>query len=373
MLGRGASMLRLTHPTGIAARGRRTLDWHLSRRCRLAVAFVMLAVVHPATLPRVAGAQIARLPPTHDEVTGTVEPLANASDIAKGLEDRSFELAVPPTTPEEGEVDAAAPAKTIPGAKPGIWQRTWFDAVWLAPGGATGMGMLDVSTSLMLAFPMLTRESPLLLTPGFALHELSGPAAPDVPAQLYDATLEIRWLRPLGPRWTMDLAVAPGVFSDFERSSGDSLRIPGRGLGVFTLSPTTKLLAGVAFPDRQDVGLLPVGGMLWTPNDDTAFEIIMPRPRIARRFLYDPCLEWWGYVAGEFGGGQWSVVRDSGADDTLSYFDLRLVVGLERRAGAHHKLWIEAGYVFDRQLEYAESDTETDLDDTALVRGGLAF
>ena len=152
---------------------------------------------------------------------------------------------------------------------------------------------------------------------------------------MYDARLGFSLLRPVGDRWFMNLSVTPVVASDFKADQSSALRITGSGIGIYQWSPTTKIVLGVVYLDRQDVSLLPAAGVIWTPNEDWRFELVAPRPRIAWRLgqcaaMY--CVEHWAYLGFEFGGGEWAIVRDSGAHDLVTMRDYRFLLGIERKA-----------------------------------------
>jgi hypothetical protein len=133
------------------------------------------------------------------------------------------------------------------------------------------------------------------------------------------------------------------------------------------------VLLGVAYLDREDVAALPVAGIIYKPCDDVRYEMIFPRPRYARRF-YQACdrEDWW-YIAGEFGGGSWSVERASGAHDVLTLNDWRLLLGVESKLNGGVGKKLEVGYVFARELEYKSSPTVFELDSAFLVRVGVTY
>lgn len=270
-----------------------------------------------------------------------------------------------------------APVDTLesrpPGVKAGPLQQVRLTNTWLASGGASGLGMYDVGLQATIAFPFFTRESPMILTPGFGAHFLDGPEITDLPSRVYDAFLEIRWLRPITHWLTADLAVTPGVYSDFQANTGEEFRLTGRGLALIDSNPVTKWVLGVAYVNRTNVRLLPVAGVIWTPADFAKIELIMPQPRIALKL--NPCGtgEWWGYVGGEFGGGMWAIERDFGAPDRVTYNDLRLLVGIEKRNYVGSSLRAEVGYVFDRKLIYDSDPTKIRLDDTVSLRVVAAY
>lgn len=292
---------------------------------------------------------------------------------------------LPDLVPPETEMEILSPPLELappdpdrpPDARDGVFQKLLFHYTWLAPGGSGGLGISDVALKTVLAFPIPSRDWPLIVTPGFTARFLEGPAVTDLPPRLYDATVQFRSMRRLTPRWAMDVAVTPGVYSDFEQSTDEALRITGYGAAMFTWTSTTKLLFGVAYLDREDLRVLPIGGILWTPNPDLVIEAAVPRPRIARR-LY--CtgqsteeIQDWAYIAGELGGGTWAIQRADGRNDAVTYTDYRVMLGVERRRLGGLDCQLEIGYVFGRTLEYRSQASDIDLDGTVMVRGGLTY
>jgi hypothetical protein len=242
-----------------------------------------------------------------------------------------------------------------------------------------------VDLRMVLGFPFPTDTRPLLVTPGFGQHYLDGPNSPDLPEQLYDAWVEFRIPRQISPEWAIDLAVAPGIYSDFEVSTSEALRITGRAIGVYTRSPTTQLVLGVVYLDRRDVSILPAGGIIYTPNEDTRFELVAPKPRIARRYSVTETfagdggpagafpIEWWWYIAGEFGGDQWAIERTPGVVDRLTYRDFRAILGTERKQLGGIYARIEAGYIFGREIEFESATPSFEPSDTFMLRGEVSY
>jgi hypothetical protein len=111
---------------------------------------------------------------------------------------------------------------------------------------------------------------------------------------------------------------------------------------------------------------------LWRPNDDTRGDLVFPSPKLAHRLTTIGLTQWWGYVAGEFGGGTWSVERASGTGDTADYSDLRLLGGLEWVHGSGAKFHCEIGYVFGRKVRFA-GGPDFQPTDTLLLRAGFAY
>ena len=282
-----------------------------------------------------------------------------------------------------GAADASEPdPDEPPGSRPGVFQKVSFLSTWLATGvGPDDFGVLDLELWSDFGFPCPTRQWPLAVTPGFGVHFFDGAIGADLPGAVYDAYVEFRWLPRLSPRIKLDLGVTPGWYSDFRQGSSDALRIGGHGAAMITWGPTLKLVAGLAYLDRKDVEFLPLGGLIWTPNADTRFELVSPRPRIARRIDHRSAgsVTWswsqedWVYVAGEFGGGAWAIRRAGAIDDFITYHDYRILLGVERKRIGGFSARIEVGYVFGRKLQYDGRTPDVEPDDTLLVRGGLTY
>ncbi len=281
-----------------------------------------------------------------------------------------------PSVPAVSSPDPA-PADLPRGTRPGVFQKLLFEASWLPRDGTEGFGFDTLELKTVLGLPCPTREYPLLITPGFAVHYLQGPAAITLPPQLYDAYVELRWLGHLVPRLGYDVAVTPAVDSDFRQSSSHALRVTGHGIAAWTCSPTITLVLGADYLDRTDVPLLPVAGLVWKPNDDAKFELVFPQPKISHRVYWNgvrnPGVEDWVYIGGELGGGTWAIQRADGASDVLNYRDLRAFLGIERKAFGHISPRFEVGYVFYRKLELDQAQTDFVPTNTLMVRGALAY
>jgi hypothetical protein len=253
-------------------------------------------------------------------------------------------------------------------------QRVILTETWLASeDNPQSMGVNDVEVKTALALPVGCLATPLILTPGFGAHYFNGPIAPDVPAHTYEAYLDIRWMRQVSQCVGIDVAVTPGWYSDFEQSNSDALRIGARGIALISVSPTFQIALGAVYLDRDDVPLLPLGGVIWAPHEDLRLELTAPRPKVARRVYACGDVCHWVYLAGEFGGGSWAVERATGAEDVLNYRDYRAILGWERTSVCGWSGRVEAGYVFNREIEYQSAPASFEVDDTFMLRAELSF
>jgi hypothetical protein len=241
----------------------------------------------------------------------------------------------------------------------------------------------DSDLALAFAFPNFFHSGqPLYLLPSFSLHQWAGPRPPataDLPALAYSAFLDSGWQSDPAQILGAELGLRVGMFSDFETATSDSLRIQGRGIGRLRVTPRVTLKGGIVYLDRNRVKMLPAFGVLWQPNPDTRFDLFFPEPKLAHYLATIGTADTWWYVAGYYGGGNWTVKRTSGSNESIDINDIRLVLGWEwgrndqmregRRVG-----FFEVGYVFDRELLFKESPVDNlDLQDNFMVRAGIGF
>jgi hypothetical protein len=235
-----------------------------------------------------------------------------------------------------------------------------------------GLGINDVELSASFNLPFLyNRQTPLTVTPGFAVHYWNGPATDaatgyaDMPAQTFDAYLDTTWNPRVNPWFGGEFDVRVGVYSDFRAAASWSMiRIPSKGMAVVSLSPSLTLKAGIWYLDRVRYKLLPTGGLVWTPNPDTRVDILFPNPRFTQRFSIMGNTEWWWYFSGDYGGGTWTIKRPDNTitpsvyvnPDLVDYNDIRIALGLEFKRPAGFTGWFEAGYAFNRELVYRSGD-----------------
>ncbi len=253
---------------------------------------------------------------------------------------------------------------------------------WVTGGGdASDLGINDFDFSAAMAFPnFMFSTQPLYVVPSFSLHLWSGPESPhDLPANAYSAFLDFGWgtdpRKPLGG----EVGVRMGAFTDFNTMNSTSWRILGQGLIRLQTTPTVALRGGVIYINRNDLKLLPAFGLLWTPNSQTRFDIFFPKPKLSQRLTTLGNYDVWWYIAGEYGGGSWTIQREAGFSDRVDINDLRLILGAEwgqstllqqgRRVG-----FFEAGWVTNREVWYvATPGDRMKPSDAFMLRVGVNY
>ncbi len=250
------------------------------------------------------------------------------------------------------------------------------------------LGITRLELSSTFAMPLFGNvETPLLVTPGFAFNWLDGPLSdpadvprgPDLPPRLYDAYLDFAWYPRVNQWLGGELGFRTGVWSDFNHVTTDSVRFLGRGLASVSLTPQLDILFGVVYLDRLKVKILPAGGVYWRPTPEWDAYLVFPNPKVRKYWANVANTKVYWYVAGEYGGGSWTVDRPAAGvnpaiGDQVDINDIRVLGGIEWETQTKIRGRVEAGYVWDRELVFRSNDPPPfGLNDTVMLRAGIDF
>ncbi len=264
------------------------------------------------------------------------------------------------------------PPQKLTSHKSGFFQLFSLSAAWFGNANdPDDLGGTEIEAFLTVALPAPIVEWPLLITPGMNTTFIDGPTVTDLPTRLYFTYVDFTWVPVIINRWKGLLAVAPSVYGDFDTGE---FRLTGKALAIYDWIPgRLQLIGGILYLNRDNVRLLPAGGLIWTPADWTRFELLFPKPKLAVRIGAMPGVEDWIFTTAEFGGNTWPIVRDSGLEDSVTYLDYRLIVGFERKLNGGAGYRLEGGYVFGRNITFGSGLGDFDPQNTILIRGVITF
>ncbi|HEY1067287.1 MAG TPA: DUF6268 family outer membrane beta-barrel protein [Pirellulales bacterium] len=272
-----------------------------------------------------------------------------------------------------GDFYVAQPQEPLARQALKMFVRNTFRTTYLpAPSGADRIEMLDIEGNNSVAMPWSKPENAFVLTPGFGVHMWQGPEAIPVPGTLYDFYMDVLWRFTLRDRWSIDLAVTPGAYSDLDHGE-DAFRLMARGAVSYQLNPQFQLTAGAAYLNIASVKVLPIVGFVWEPRDNIRIEALAPQPKLFYRVAQYGEQSGWAYLSGEFSGGQWAITMPDGDVDKLSYQDFRVLGGFEWRMSNRVRAYAEGGYAFGRKLRLVEADQELDIEDSFVFRVGTFY
>ncbi|MCO8122692.1 hypothetical protein NHH03_13170 [Stieleria sp. TO1_6] len=252
--------------------------------------------------------------------------------------------------------------------------------------GSDDADSLQVNTTdVALAFAcpnFLFSNQPLFIAPSFSLHLWDGPnssTGADLPGETYDAFLGFDWHSDPNQILGAEIGVSVGGYSEFGVFDSDSILVKGRGLGTFRLTPASTFKLGIIYYDRVKTKMLPAGGILWRPSPTCRADIFFPEPKLGHYVSTLGTNDVWWYIAGDYGGGSWTIDRADGRGDQVDVNDIRLTTGFEwgptaRMRAGQRTAFLEFGYVTDRELVYRYNPQDgISLDDTWMFRVGIGY
>ena len=241
-------------------------------------------------------------------------------------------------------------------------------------GDSNELGIRTFDLLGTFAVPFGSMDHVLSFTPYMRMDQLNANPSLDVPDALYDTGVKAFWKKVQSERFTTMVLFTPSVRSDFQ-SREQAFKLFGMVLLQWQIVPQKlSMTGGAIYTGRQDFPMLPAMGLYWTPSPLWKLDIQFPSPRLSRRLLKDgDKSETWAYLSGVFGGNTWAVTRAGGATDQLTISDLRLVTGIEYVQCENRGFFLEAGYVFNRSMEYTNVPVQRDLDAAMMMRAGVSF
>jgi len=256
-----------------------------------------------------------------------------------------------------------------------------LDLGYIAPADAdNGYGELELF-ELDLEVPYaspLANGNVFTFTPQFNTRLFNGPSTPPplpgFPNDLYrfGADFEYSILNP-GGRWSGELGFNPSINTDFEQSlSGDAINWDARGVAYYKASPMLTVALGALYWDRVDDRILPYAGVIITPNDRLELRLVFPDPRISYFIGHIWNKPTWVYARAEYNVEAYEVEVPAGRGNQVELEDWRVLIGARKEQG-WGDTFLEAGWVFDRSVEYAGPAPGFDVQDAFIFRGGVRF
>jgi hypothetical protein len=259
-----------------------------------------------------------------------------------------------PPPPEASHATALAPTYELPATV--IDETEWDEPPlpgtrisFATLGAGTGFSTtsFDINRTWLLGY---SDGPPLSITPGWGMHFWGDGVGLGLPARVYDLYVDMQWTPWTGDQWSLSVGLTPGLYSDFSHAGGDMFQLTGWIIGNWQFEPEWQLVLGAAYVRQLQTTLVPVGGLIWTPDENHRLELVFPKPKYAVRYRENESGSLWWFVAGQLGGGAWSVADGPNNDALVAYSDLRLAVGVEKFCVNGHEWSVELSYAFDRQL-----------------------
>ncbi|MCC7422856.1 MAG: hypothetical protein IT428_21480 [Planctomycetaceae bacterium] len=195
--------------------------------------------------------------------------------------------------------------------------------------------------------------------------------------QFYRIGWDFEVASPLNGPWSYQLAFNPSINSDFEQSiTRDAWNFDGRAILFYRPNPQFMWALGAGFWDRVNDRIIPYAGVVWTPDDRWEFRLVFPEPRISF-FLGTPHgVATWAYVRGEYHVEAYETELQypfgGGYREKMEIKDWRLLVGIRKDTGRIGS-FLEGGWVFDREVDFAHGTPDFDIKDGFILRAGIRY
>ena len=270
------------------------------------------------------------------------------------------------------EADALSSFFTAPTTRrAGFFQQIRGMGEYIPNVGERRSGMTTFGGSVRFAFPFPDAEHPLMITPHFSWTDLSTAQALEPifgeKVGLYTGGLKAELYAPLSPCFLLNAGFGASWNSDLKSSSSDALRLTGQVVGIFKMCGTARIILGASYQNIANWRVVPIFGIGWRPDDDSYIDATFPRAKAARRITWMQGLPeaengdspYWIYATGELTGNRWSISPDGplrddwGTKALVTYYDYRILGGIEKRLAGDVNWAVEGGLVFSRHLEYA--------------------
>ncbi len=262
------------------------------------------------------------------------------------------ELAVPPSIPRRPPIG---------------WRAEWITD----PDSGLATSQVDATVPLLGPFG----KPPPLIKIGFGYTNLFGADSFGLPQDLFEYSIGMTWVRPINDRWTLLTITGATMATDNENRSSDAWQFRGGLLALWKYGPNWTWTLGAIATGREDLPVIPAVGAVWNPNPSVRFDLTFPQPKVNYLLRDHGANQHWLFAGFGINGTTWAYQRGSDVDDRLTYRDLRVMVGWERRPTATARLPFpvgrtiraEVGLAFAREFEYFNDTFQQPLDSSFLM------
>ena len=259
-----------------------------------------------------------------------------------------------------------------------LWKRlenapVSLGALWLSDSES---GLTRYDSSVKFPILRLFGSPPPIVKTGFSFTELYAAPSSGLPRELFEYTMGVSKVYRVNDRWTIRSMLGIGLATDNKNRSSDAWQFRGGVFGIYQWNEQWQWSIGAIALGRNDLPAVPALGAVWQPNESIRWDLIPPNPKV--NFLLNEfnSRQNWLYLGGGFNGTTWGYRTALQQNDRLTYRDLRLVAGWQSQPTGQpgipyvrgRKYNLELGYVFSRELEFNQDQTQRALDDAWMIR-----
>lgn len=226
---------------------------------------------------------------------------------------------------------------------------------------AAGMIPFDLNDSTVL-FGGLAYSGLFLDYRGLVFEPGDGFSQKDLAKDLHVIDLIVGANYDWDENWSSLLILYPGIHSDLEDIDGKDFYLSGAALAAYRLSDSLSLSAGVYYDDSFGYPLLlPLVGAQWWISDALTLEAFIPQFvvfawQLDRRLAVG--------LKGSVEGNQYRLKEGSPWENTVvEYTEILAGPFVDINLAGNFFLRLDGGFVFSRQFEFRDDDTDRKLFD----------
>ena len=198
------------------------------------------------------------------------------------------------------------------------------------------------------------------------------PTAAPIPNTLNSLNLNLGADWRISRRWSMNLDVDPGIYSDFEDIGIEDFNAPATARLIWAQTERLYWALAVVANPKSEFPIVGGIGAIWRPDDHWTVSVVLPRPQISYRVNDTISV----FAGGEFKGGGYRVSESFGTRVGRPNLNNQDIFYREARAGAGIK-WnvtekvsarLEAGWVIDRRFTFPDRDFQLNGDGAPYVQ-----
>jgi hypothetical protein len=212
-------------------------------------------------------------------------------------------------------------------------------------------------------------------TPEFNLRTWEGPQFLALPGNVYRFASDFELSTPGNNPVSAQIGFTPAFVSDLDASpSSDAWNFDGRGVVFIKADPVTTIAIGTQYLDRVDDQFIPYAGIIWTPSDRFEARLMFPEARISYLVGGNGAAATWVYGSFDYNVEAYQIALrgPDGDHEKIQIEDYRAMLGLRVDDG-NVAAFIEAGYVFERDVDFAHGTPSFEIAPGFISRVGLRF
>jgi len=253
------------------------------------------------------------------------------------------------------------------------------------PAGLGGVRITEFDADWEYTTPMML-DWIFSFTQEFDLRGYHGPAAnatpapplpntivPSLPGSVFRFGWDFELATPANGPYSVQFGFNPSLNSDFQSNlSSDAWNWDGRGIIFYRPNPYLMYALGAGFWDRVNDRVVPYAGFVWTPDDRWEYRLVFPEPRISYNIGNYGWFAQYLYVRGEWHIETYEITLPApgGPKSRVELEDWRILFGARKDFG-WVSYFVEAGWVFGREVEYQRLSPGFDISSGFIARLGF--